>query len=460
MTRAPSPPRPFLRTTGWVLVLGSVAAVLAVTLWPSSPQHSLGGLSLCFICGEFGLANLLRNVVLFVPLGVGLGLIGRSPLRAWLPTVLLSGAIELTQVMIPGRNPLLIDWLANSFGGGVGVALAGSIRHRLGVSVSGTGAGRTMWWPAGISVVLAAGVLVGSAWAFRVTAPDPPHHIQWTPRLAQFDAYGGRILGASLAGSTLPVGPHQEPEALEAALLGGDTLTVDFVAGPPPRRLAPIFSIFTGARHELLVLGARGDDVVLRLPLEAARLRLDRPELVVAGALTGAREGANLRMTFRLLDDGACVYVQMRDSDPESPELQGACGLRPTLGQGWSLLLFPRTLAAGWNPPGWQNGLSLLWLMGLGMIPGFFMASVRRAAGLGLVLAGVAAAAPSLAASVAWAPPLELGVLLLGAVAGHAAAVVSRPRSLQPCNTGEGDAPAARRGEDPGVREGDVFRGI
>ncbi|HEY1974430.1 MAG TPA: VanZ family protein [Pseudonocardia sp.] len=71
----------------------------------------------------------LLNICLLMPLGFGLVVASR---RAWWPAVLmvvLPAAIEITQVIVPGRECSAADWIANALGGLIGVT-GGLVVHR------------------------------------------------------------------------------------------------------------------------------------------------------------------------------------------------------------------------------------------------------------------------------------------------------------------------------------------
>jgi hypothetical protein len=100
----------------------SLAAIAALTLAPSPGTDTASWLT-CLFCGELATADAIRNVLLFIPLGIGLALCG-VPLRtAVLLAVLFSGAIELTQLYIPGRDASVGDLLSNSLGAAAGLVV-------------------------------------------------------------------------------------------------------------------------------------------------------------------------------------------------------------------------------------------------------------------------------------------------------------------------------------------------
>jgi hypothetical protein len=382
--------RPRCRAIGWALALASTAVVLVLTLTPAGTDQWVSSRISCIICGSFGTANLLRNVLLFVPLGVGLGLAIRRPLPAWLITVALTTLIELLQFDIPGRNPLLIDWVANAGGGALGIVFArallrslraGQAAHAPGethardkASLAGPrhtpppGRRATLVW---CTLVLA--VLVSSAAAFRLAWPPDPWFMQWTPRLAHFDTYEGRIASAHVGPRALPPGRSGETALIREALVRGDTLRVEVIAAPAPRRLAPVFSIYNADQDEVLVLGVSGPDLVLRLPYLAAPLALERPDHRIRGALADVAPGERFTIDFIMSDEGPCFG------------LRGAvrCDLQPDPAVGWALLRFP-----GEASPGILRLLGLVWLLGLSVPAGLLSPDRRWALGVGVTLGG------------------------------------------------------------------------
>lgn len=464
------PADPLRRTVaaGWLLVGVSTGAILLLTLSPVSAGSGVTRSWTCLICGEFGTANLLRNILLFFPLGVGLGMVGRGrtppgrtaqgragggwaargrpplhPLRLWLPAVALTVAIESVQAFLPGRNPLLVDVLANAAGAGLGLLLVGALRR----GRPQTGRASPGPWPslALVAWVVSAAILGGTAWAFQLDPPDPPHVLQVQAELGHLAVYQGRVTDVHLGEEGLEPGTYPDPEELEARLFGGSTLAVEFAAGPPPPGIAPLFSIHTRAQREVLLLGVEGSDLVVRLPYRAANLRLDRPDHRLRRGLVDVSPGDRMRLlhVFGPLGEegsarvgtkgagatGACLRLEALSGASGRDLVQEACGLRPTLGEGWQLLLYPRHLG-----PTLQLGITVLWLLGLGLLPGLFAGSWWAAAGMGAGLAAVGILLPWITGSLAILIPGQ-GLLLLAGVGlgwGARAAVLLPGMADQP----------------------------
>lgn len=419
------------RVVGAGIAAISTLVILAITLVPSTRSLELDGMGWCVLCGEYGLANILRNVVLFAPLGAGLGMAFERPWNAWLPAVGLTLLVETLQLVVPGRNSLAIDVAANAAGAAVGIAWVRALLSSR-MNTLDTGILPHTGILLHISTLLGIGLtLAGTAWAFQLVPPTPPHFVQIQADLEHFDRYEGRVESVRLLDRELQIGRSSEPGVLESRLLGGAPLEVRFVTGPAPRRLAPLFSVYTGEEEELFVLGVHGADLVLRLPLRAARLRLDRPDLRVRGALDGVSEGtptvARYRMRSVLTEadgsPGACLALRTE-----------TCGLRPSLARGWSLLMHPDVLDESA-----RRTLDLLWLLGLGGLAGLAAARRRQQGAALLFLPTAALAAPPVLDSFAGSGPMVALLLAAGVLAGtlvrgplrRALAPPSGPRDLE-----------------------------
>jgi VanZ family protein len=127
-----------LRTENWIgfLLVMSVGAVLAATIPPTSGGWDRpSGQGRCDF-GRIGLAPLSEylhvgdtslNVILFVPLGLAVGLLGRSPstARVLVAAFALPPAIEAIQSLAPalGRGCESRDVIDNLLGLGIGLLL-------------------------------------------------------------------------------------------------------------------------------------------------------------------------------------------------------------------------------------------------------------------------------------------------------------------------------------------------
>jgi VanZ family protein len=104
------------------VVLGTLLVAL-LTLWPL-PDQRVSSPAWCIVCDADHVPNLVLNVALFLPLGVGLGLRGVPRLAALLLMALLTAGVEALQFhVVAGRDASLGDVLANLVGGALGLRL-------------------------------------------------------------------------------------------------------------------------------------------------------------------------------------------------------------------------------------------------------------------------------------------------------------------------------------------------
>ncbi len=110
-----------------VALVAAIAFIAALTLTPGSPApyQSLADLLSPWIA-PWPLAVVL-NVLLFVPLGAVIAWFGRPWLL--LMAFMASVVIELTQTLLPGRNPLLLDVVTNTLGACLGYLAVVASRH-------------------------------------------------------------------------------------------------------------------------------------------------------------------------------------------------------------------------------------------------------------------------------------------------------------------------------------------
>jgi len=100
-----------------------VLAILVATLVPSR-SGELRPFSYCFACDFRWLADAVLNVALFLPFGFAAAWHAKSFWKVVLAGALLSTAIELLQLVVPGRDPELRDILSNTMGAVLGALLA------------------------------------------------------------------------------------------------------------------------------------------------------------------------------------------------------------------------------------------------------------------------------------------------------------------------------------------------
>ena len=377
-----------------MLLACALLFIALATLWPMPGETQIQGL--CLICGSRGTADLLLNIMLFVPLGAALLLRGQSRRRVALWGLLLSTAIELLQFYIPGRDPSVSDVLANTFGTVLGAFIAGSAGSWLSprpLPPFGSHLSR-------LASAVAALTCLATALLLTPAYPDSPYFGLWTPDLSHFVPYRGRVLSATLNSEPIADGPIHATDSVRAALQspGGFDLEIRAIAGPRPDGLSPLFAVFDEQRREILLLALDREDVVLRTRMRASDARLDRPELHVAEGLwrqRSPRPGDTL--SFSLVAHAGRYEIN---------------GVRRgfTVGDGWGLLLYMQNLP-------FQNVVSAAWIAAL-FLPAAFWARTR-ADGIMITLAVLAGLAivPALTA-VQHTPPVQWLAVALGIGSG------------------------------------------
>ena len=375
----------------------AVGAILLATMVPTGHDPALTPL-FCLVCGGKGVADVVSNVILFMPLGLALAALGTRRRRAIFAGAALSLCVEFTQQFIPGRDPSLSDLVFNTTGTALGFA-ALRLAPRL-IDPPAAVASRL----ALAAAAFAAGVLGLTAASFSPAFPESTYYAQWTPDLRHLAQYDGTVLDVELAGLRLPPPRLDESPRVARLLRDGQPLRVTAIAGTPPPSLASIFSIHDDRRREIILIGAEGDDLVLRVRTRAAALRLDHPDLRLPGALADFRPGDTITITVqrRVGQAGFCVGLNGGVS----------CGSSYPVGFGWSLLLYSDRI-----PKAGGFLLSAGWLAAL-VAPVAFWARRRWEAALAAaILVGALVAAAAGTPAVSFAPADAVG-LTAGIAAG------------------------------------------
>jgi len=337
---------------GLALSLVALATICLTTLTPvhvPSRQTQV----LCVICGERGLADVLVNVILFWPLGIGLALLRLSPRRCVLLGALISGTIETLQTVIPGRDPSVGDVLFNTIGVGVGLAVVALFPILAGLKARTSGRCALATSLGLILVIVVTGTLL------RPSLPQTTYWGQWTPNFANLAWYRGRVVSARLAGREIQSARIEDSRWARDALLAGGPIEVEAIAGPPVSGLAPIFSVADNYGRGIVLVGPDRDDLVFRYRTEGTRLTLNQPDVRVVDGMKAVQPGS---------------YLSIRVSSPRRGRycLEGphglVCDLGFSPGNGWAMLSYPEGI------PNWlRRTLCALWVAALVAPTGFLM---------------------------------------------------------------------------------------
>jgi VanZ family protein len=399
---------------GAALAVISVLVIASLTLFPTGDLSD--GATLCLLCGDRALADAILNVLMFVPLGAGLGLGGVTLLGATLLGGVFTLGIEFLQALIPGRDASVADLVFNTLGCVLGAALVRSAPAWIDPPPARGGRLLAAGVAAPLLLLLATGLLLG---------PRPSRDTyagQWTAELGHLESYRGRVTEAYVG--EVPVPSWQMPaesERLRVLVAEGAPIRVAGVAGPPVSGLAPIFSIYDDEDREILLVGTVGEDAVFQFRTWGMVLMMDRPGLRVAGAFRGVREGDPFRITVVRRGRGYCMAVNAA----------GSCSVGYTLADTWGVFLALRSLDGEA-----RRLLGLAWLAALLFPAGYWLRTRRDVLPAGAVLLAGLLLAPWAAGLLA-SPPAEL----LAAAAGMGAGALARRAVARVRRARTGSAP-------------------
>ena len=383
------------RTAAAVLVF-AVGGISVATLLPTAAPPA--DTPTCFLCNARVTADILANVILFTPLGIGFGLLGFGIRRSLGLGAALACCVELLQFStIPGRDAAIGDLVFDTLGTGAGLLIVASAVHWIRPS-------------ARRSAVLSLAAAISAAAVFTLTGylltpalPRSTYHGQWTPNITGLEWYRGHVLGVTLGSSPLPPKRLSNSDSVRNLLLDGASLDVLAIAGPRIPRLGSLFSIYDDAHRQIILLGPDRDDLVFRYRTRASVLRLDQPRLRSRGLMLGVSPGDTLRIRV-WRDRHYCIeFIDVR-----------ACPLGFTIGSGWGFLLYVDAF------PRWLTKLlDVTWVAGL-LVPFGYWARPRGAALTGGALVLTALAVGPSIGNLLPTPWLEWLGAISGASLGHA----------------------------------------
>jgi hypothetical protein len=174
--------------------------LLAIAVLTLSPQQGATKLPLswCLLCGDTSVLDAILNVLLFIPLGMGLRLAGFSRRRAFAIGLVTTITVEVLQYWIPGRDSSLGDIVTNSVGTLVGILCADV--WRIVLLPSRRVATRLAWsW-----TLLWVLVLTVSAELAHISLPRTTAWGVWKPELLHHDYFSGEVLSATAGGLRSP----------------------------------------------------------------------------------------------------------------------------------------------------------------------------------------------------------------------------------------------------------------
>jgi VanZ family protein len=333
----------FLATAGFAFI-----AAMTLVSYPAQENQLQPIPFTCLVCGDLGGEDVILNILLFVPLGVGLRLAGLARWKALGIAVLTTITVESLQyTVIAGRHASLSDLLTNSIGGWIGIALADHWRRL--ILPRPTGALRLTWF--GMAIWL--GIEMLSAALLSVSPPPTVYFGMWAPHLPDFAEFHGTVLSATLDGETLP-GTRLDDSRKVASQLRHKSFALEITAVGDASEswLAPIVAVLDEQKQEILFLGQWGRDLFFRVRMRTGDFRLGPPALRLPDVLS-TTPGILLRIRAGL-DRGRLFLQLTRDGHEYRREL----AMSPSWG--WSFVL---PYEAAFGPEVYF--LTSLWIAGL-----------------------------------------------------------------------------------------------
>lgn len=267
---------------------GTIAAVMFIliciaTLTPETPASPAGPTEVCRgWCDDSHVADFVRNIVLFVPLGFGLRLAGIRSWKVILMGSCLSAIVELLQIrIIVGRDASILDWISNTTGAAGGAIAAARMRMLL--CPRPEVAVRILT----VSLLAWVGILTLGAWGVQPAPTKSPFWGQRVPQLGDSPAFQGELISARVNEVELQPGRMKSDSDLRASM-GARRFSVHVTVRPAvrgsPSSIEPIGRVADRKRREILMLGRGGNELVFRYRMRATTLRLETPAFALAGA--------------------------------------------------------------------------------------------------------------------------------------------------------------------------------
>lgn len=414
---------------GSIIAGAGLVFICAATLTPGTMPPPDASADVCRgWCDDVLVADFARNIVLFLPFAFGLVLAGVRPVWALLVGSALSAMIELLQIgTIAGRDASVLDWISNSMGTALGIAIA------TGLGTLVTPRPRAALWLAGLALTVWTALLLLGAWGM---SPAPGSSSYWgerAPRLGQLPPFLGELQSARVNGVELPSARVVDDDAIRVPLRGG-RVTVEAIVRPGPEtpasQVAPIVRVADGERREILLFGRSADELVFKVRSHATALRLQAPSFSLAHAFATGGDSAQRELTEALsarLENGRVIL----SARAGARQLEQVVEIDPALA--WTFFV----------PWDYRVGVNTAWLgdlwLGMLLVPAGYWSAARARARrsrwpitvavlLPLVLLVLVPAAFGLRVRW-WTLLAALGGCALGAVASRLAHLASERRN-------------------------------
>lgn len=273
------------RQFGFFVAAIGLALIARLTLVPHPEAVARAAATplACIFCGNAGGVDFFLNLLLFVPLGVGLVLAGFSWRRAVVLAGLTTFGVELLQMkIVAGRDASLGDIVANTFGCGLGAIVTVKWRQ---IAFPDPPHARRL----GLGYAVFLGwVWAGTAWALGPNLPQGGAWFgQWAPDLSNYGRFLGTPLSVAAGGEPLPPGPALNQARLEDIVTARPMISFTAVLGEPARRLAIVGGIVDGREGDLIFLAQERQDLAYRVRMRTSILKVWTPTVNLKDGMAG-----------------------------------------------------------------------------------------------------------------------------------------------------------------------------
>lgn len=390
-----------------------IAGFLFIAVLTLTPQYSTTKTppSLCLLCGDQSILDAVLNVILFIPLGLGLRLAGMSRRRAFAIGLVTTITVETLQLVIPGRDTSLGDIFTNSFGGLLGILCADVWRA---IVLPTRRASTLLAWG---WAVLWAIMLTASAELTHISLPHTSAWGVWAPELLHHDVFPGKVLAATAGGIPTPDSMNGISEETRRRLSSDSVVVQATVVGAARTgQRSSIASIYDYKRQQIFMLGQRNGNLTFSLRMRTADAKIATPTIRLDSVFPRHRTAKLDTMIVA----GGLIHQQLWISAANNGVVRER-KLPVDAGLGWSYLL-PFDYEYGPEAP-W---LTALWLAGMSAPAMYWAARAGRTVSVAVATALAAALlATPLATGAHPTPWWEWLALVVGAIVGAAVGVES-----------------------------------
>jgi glycopeptide antibiotics resistance protein len=320
------------RRFGFALTLLSLIAIAWLTLRPAHASLTPLDSHLCLICGELAGVDILLNIALFVPLGVGLSLTGLSPWKTVLTCFAISLSIEISQAFfIPGRDATLSDVLTNTAGGALGVWLTRTAPVWLAPSRK-----NAMW----LSAMWAATwllVQIASSYVFAPSLPTTQYYGQLARELGGMAGFPGEVRSARIGTMPIPNDEFTDSRSMRELLLNGAPIVGVVHLTEPTRYFAPIIRVADEKQREITSISENGDQLAFSVRTGASNLRLRQPGVALSAVFVAPLtppDSAAQTMVITARFSDATMHI-----DAQSPSTHRELNVSPRAALAWTAMV-------------------------------------------------------------------------------------------------------------------------